>query len=499
MTADAAEASRSEAGRVGVSLLGLVVQVTGPAYHALLARALGVGNYGLFMWSTSVVDGLSLVVLFGMDLAVRQYVGHALAVGKPDDVHATVGSALRVVVTTALAFALLMFIAAPYVAAWQHKPGLVPILRTLACLPLFVQTASVLLCASQAAHVMKHALYARSVVQPVLLFSLLGLAAYFRPGTVTAAAAIVATSVAVLLVSAALYDRLFGLRRTLYAATGPIDGKLFHFAKRLVVVGAFWMVLGRMDLVVFGQYASPAAVGIFGGCLLFASSVSQTKAAFDTVVGTIIPGALARGDLGALGVSMRRQARWTAIVVVPLVVVFGGFSDVVLRALGNDFVAGSRTLRILLGGQLVNAVCLSGLILPMSGRTFASGATALVCAAVELVLLRALIPRFGLEGAAVASAVGVVSAQLALAVQVCVHTRVHPFSLPLLGIFLAGALAVVSGRYVLNTASGPLLLRFCAALFASGVAYLVTLVAMGLDPEERALLSRGVAFVRRRS
>ena len=74
MTAQAAAStSESEASRVGVTLLGLVVQVTGPAYHALLARALGVGNYGLFTWSWSVIDGLSLFVLFGMELAVRQY------------------------------------------------------------------------------------------------------------------------------------------------------------------------------------------------------------------------------------------------------------------------------------------------------------------------------------------------------------------------------------------------------------------------------------------
>lgn len=501
MTAQAAAStSESEAGRVGVTLLGLVVQVTGPAYHALLARALGVGNYGLFTWSWSVIDGLSLFVLFGMELAVRQYVGHALAIGKPEEVHTTVGSALRVVVLAAVAFACAMFFAAPYIGIWQHKPALVPVLRTLALLPLFVQPATVLLCASQSAHVMKHALYARSLVQPILLFSLLGLAAYFRPGPVSAAAAIVVASIGTLTASAVLYDRFFGLRRTLAAATrGSLDGRLYRFAKHLVIGGAFWMILGRMDLVVFGQYVSPTTLGVFAGCLLFASSVSQMKSAFDAVVASIIPGALAHRDFTALRASMRRQARWTAIVCVPLVVLFGGFSDVVLLVLGNDFAAGARALRILLVAQLVNALCVTGLIIPMSGRTIASGATALTCALLELVLLRALIPRYGLEGAAVASAAGVVTAQLALTVQAFVHTRVHPFSIPLIRIVAAGALATVAGRFVLGAMSGPLFVRFAVAVVASGAVYLSTLAAMGIEPEERALLARGLELARRRS
>ena len=44
-----------------------------PAFHVQLARFLGGGSYGLYIWSNTIVEFSSAVTLFGMDIAVSEF------------------------------------------------------------------------------------------------------------------------------------------------------------------------------------------------------------------------------------------------------------------------------------------------------------------------------------------------------------------------------------------------------------------------------------------
>lgn len=488
---------RGDAARIGLNLLGVAVQVSGPAYHALLSRALGAGGYGLYTWSSTIVEGLSLFVVCGMDLAVRRFVGEALARARRDDVHAAAGSALRVIWAGGVLLIVGMFFAAPSLAAWQSKPGLVTPLRVLSVGPVFFHTATVFINATQAAKVMRYGFWTRSVVQPVMLFSLLGLALYVRPGTAAACGAIVTTIVVTALVSGAFYHRMFSLGPTVRAALGrAASPEVLRFAAPLVLAGAFWMVLGRLDVLAFGLHASDVEVGVYGGCLLFSTSVPQMKGAFEMVVASSIPHSLAVGDLDGLRREIRRHTRWAAVLIVPVFVLFGGFSDVVLRVLGPEFARGATTLTILVTGQLVSALCLSAWVVALSGRAAWSAATAAVFVLIDAVLLRALIPRYGMNGAALATALVVAGSQLALALQAYRIAGVQPFTRGVGSALLAGVASVVAGRALMRGWDASLPLRFVVAATVSGVVYALCLVLLGLEEEELALLRRVREFAR---
>lgn len=490
-TGPGGDAVRGDAARIGLNLLGVAVQVSGPAYHALLSRALGAGGYGLYTWSSSIVDGLALFVVCGMDLAVRRFVGEALARGRRDDVHVAAGSALRVIWIGGALLIAGMFFAAPALAAWQSKPGLVTPLRVLSVAPVLFHTGTVFINATQAAKVMRYGFWTRSVVQPVMLFSLLGLALYARPGTAAACGAIVTTAAVTAVVSGAFYHRMFSLGPTVRAALGrAASPEVLRFASPLVLAGVFWMVLARLDVLVFGLRASAVEVGVYGGCLLFSTSVPQMKGAFETVVASSIPHALAVGDLDGLRREIRRHTRWAAVLIVPVFVLFGGFSDVVLRVLGPEFVRGAGALTILVAGQLVSALCLSAWVVALSGRAAWSAATAAVFVLVDVLLLRALIPRYGMNGAALSTALVVAGSQLALSFQAYRIAGVQPFTRGVWSALLAGAASIVAGRAVMSSWDVALPLRFTVGSAASGVVYLLCLVLLGLEAEELALLRR---------
>jgi O-antigen/teichoic acid export membrane protein len=493
-----AQVVRTEARRVSINLLGLVAQVTGPAYHALVARAVGVGGYGLLGASTSLVDGGAFVVLFGMDLGVRRWVGRALAEGHGEDVHGVVATALRLVVLAGAALFAVAYVAAPWLADWLHKPGMVAPLRVLALGPLIGHVGSVLLCATQGAQEMKYAVFTRGLVQPLTLFAFVGLAAWLHPGVLATAAALVMVGVVTTAVAAWCYHLHFGLRDTLRAMMhGRNEPALTRYGAQLVAASVFWVVLARLDLLVYGRFAGAGAVGVMAACVVFSSAIPQVKAAFDTYLSTIIPRTLELGDLHGLRAGVARLARWSVLCVVPVYLVFGVFAGAMLSILGAEFAVGGEALAILLAGQLIAALCSSSLVIPMSGRTRIFGLTAIACGVLEATLLFLLIPRMGLRGAALASAVGIATPPLFLASLAYALTGATPVSRPVVRALVAGGLGGTAGRTLYALLPGSAIARAAAGIPAALLVYLVALLVLRLHAEDRALVVGVLRALRR--
>ncbi len=496
---EAAARLEGQARSVGVSLLGLAVQVTGPAYHALLAHAVGTGGYGLFAWSTSALDVLSILVLFGMDLVVRRRVSEALVHGREGDVHGTVAAALRAVLGAGAALVAAMFALAPWIAAWTGHPELTGLLRVLALGPLLFHTATVLLCALQGAHDMARPVYVRSAVQPVALFGCIAAVAWLRPGLAETAGAIVTASAVTTTAAAWVYHRRFGLGTTLRALLERApDPEQLRLGRNLAYGGILWAALARLDVLVFGTLASPREVGVFVGCVVFASALPQTRGALEPFLTTTLATSFEQGDLSGLRQSVQRVTRWFALFAGGLLVIFAGFGDGVLRLLGPDFPSGTPVLLVLLLGQLVAGLATSSVIVPLRGETRFFAGVAAGCIVLEIALLVALVPRFGALGAAVGSALATAAGPLALALRARARWSLQPLRWELVKPAIAAALAVAAGRAGLSGTDGPLLLRFGVGLGIAALLYPLLLGALGLHPEDRSLLARVAGRLRSR-
>jgi len=123
-----------------------------------------------------------------------------------------------------------------------------------------------------------------------------------------------------------------------------------------------------------------------------------------------------QGDHVRLQRLLTVSARAILVLAVLVVIVFVAFGEsILIMFFGQDFGQGYLSLIILCVGQLANAAFGSvGLLLNMTGherdtvRGFAAGAFVNVC------LNLALIPPFGLEGAATATALSLLAWNLVL-------------------------------------------------------------------------------------
>lgn len=487
-----------EAKGIGTNLLTLIAQAALPAFHVQLARFLGAGGYGLYTWSNTFVDTFSIFTLFGMDQAVQRQVALAVAGADEEKAVRAVGTALRVVLVSGAVVALGLFVAAPYVASFQEKPGLVAPLRLLSLVPVFYHGATVFIVATQSKHVMRWGFWARGVIQPLSLLMLTTVVLRLGGGVGAAGAAVAGGMGLTMAASMIFYSREFPLGRTLRAVfSGALDWETIKLALPLVLTALVWSLQGRLDAFFLGHFRGSEEMGAYGACVLYVVSISQLRGAFDPVVCALIPPALAKGDVAGLNASIQRQTRWLALAALPLCVLFAGFGDGLLSVFGHEFSQGTTAMAVLALGHTCNALSLASFALPMSGNGRYGTVSAVITVLLQCVLLPILVPRYGLTGAAISTSLGLVVAQsfqMGFAYRL---TGVHGFSFGLLRVALAALLAFFVGRFAFAALGPSLVVRFFGGVGVAAVAYAVFAFTFGMGPEERQAVRAGARSVAR--
>jgi O-antigen/teichoic acid export membrane protein len=409
-----------------------------------------------------------------MDQATNRFVAPGTSAGRDEEVPRTVGTALRVVVLSGLIIAAGVFFAAPWIAAARHDPACVTPLRALSTVPIFYHVTTVFITATQATHVMRYGFWARGVVQPLVLLGLTVVALRAGAGVLGVCLALLAGMALTAALAAVFYGRLFPLRPTLEAALrGPMDEGMLRFAGPLVSAGVLTAVLGYIDMLLLGLLGVRAAeVGFYAMCLLYAQTLSQVRSVFDPSVQALIPPLYERGDRAALRSSLARQTRWSMALAAPVFVLFAGFSDVVLRVFGREFSHGAAALAILCVGQVVNALALTAWLLPGTGHTRVTARLSVVWATIETVALCVLVPRYGINGAALAAALGLAGLQISQSFAAWKITGVHGYSVALVKTALVAGAALLVGRAALALAPGGLVARFGVAITLAALVYL---------------------------
>ena len=157
---------------------------------------------------------------------------------------------------------------------------------------------------------------------------------------------------------------------------------------------------------------------------------------------------------------------------------------------GRDFVGGALALRIISVGQLINfATGAVGIMLIMSGRSDVAMVNAIVVVAVALGLDFWLVPAYGLNGAAVASALSLGLSNMLRLGEVYYLLRLHPFGIGFLKPMAAALPAALIGWLWLHWLPVNNIVFLALACAAIGVVYLTATLILRLDEGDRIMVA----------
>ncbi len=392
------------------SAISFVLQAAGAGLiflsEVVLARALQAEGYGLYATVFAWLQVLVLVALLGSNHLLVRYVPAYLADREWSLLRGVIGYATRttayisaaILVLTLVLFFLLQDRFSSQLR-WAYLVGIM-------ALPLFalsLQRQAIL----RGLHCVGRALSPEYLLRPLLLIAFVSVLAWGIDVSLTAPLALALNGVAILLTFLLGW---YWLRRSLpvelkAAARNSRPREWLAVSLPLFVITCMQLLIVRMDIILLGSIEGPGQAGIYAAASRVSDLVVFALAAANAIVAPMISAMHARNDMAGLQKLMTQLAKGVLAFTLPLVLSVVMFGDTILAVFGPDYPAAYTALLILVFGQMVNA--LSGpvdFMLYMTGHQKQSMFIFALATLLNLLLNLALIPHYGLQGAAIATA-----------------------------------------------------------------------------------------------
>jgi O-antigen/teichoic acid export membrane protein len=391
----------------GFNLGGRVVgQASQLLAHVALARFYGPAAFGLFALGWTVYRLGSFLAALGLESGMMRYGSISLARDR-GEVRAVAGRTLGMGTLAGALFGVALFFLAPAMATVFGEPGLKPLMRIFAVgLPL-AAAMRVGVAATRVSQKMTYSVLSEYMLQPVTFLALVVLTYLLGQGvTGGAAAAVVSYGLAA---SVAVYFtfRLFPRSDSPQSHAVVSRRELVAFSLPAALAGVFGIAILWADRLFLGYFMATEAVGVYQAASQSALIFTVVPTATGTILAPLIVELHSRRQLLELSRLFSFSIRWGLILAAPaFFVVFSVPGDFLHFLFGIEYAAGATALRILTAGQVISlATGTAGFALVMVGRQKQWLIISAGALAANIVLNWLFIPRFGITGAALATAI----------------------------------------------------------------------------------------------
>jgi O-antigen/teichoic acid export membrane protein len=411
--------------RGAVGSLGVMVAATvfGFGNAVLLGRVLGPAGYGTYSLALSIVTTLFLVLFGGLSTLLVRETAMLVATGATADAKHLLRRSETITLVLAGALSLGLIGAALLGrAGWGTELSL-----TLMFAALLLPPAALVLVQAGALRGLGAVIggLAPDLVLRPLLLMLLVSAVIFLSGaaslTPSRTMLLHVMACALALASSALWLRIAWGDAQPGMSGGGLEKTAFRTSLlSLTIVTGLQSLNANLDVLSLGALATEEDIGVYRVAaqlsLLVATAMSAMQVALQPRIAALHAGGR-RDDLQAL---LTLSSRGMLLVVAPLAllcVMFGG--PLIEKVFGVAYAAGAVPLAILAAGQILAAAAGATVhILNMTGNE-RDTIIGLGCTVVlNLLLNLGLIPRFGINGAAVAMSVSLIVLQAFLSLRI---------------------------------------------------------------------------------
>jgi len=386
--------------------VALAIQISGAGMkyivQILFARWMGPAEYGSYIYAFTWAQLLAVFAGLGLTTGVLRFIPEYLATRDWSRLWGVVRRSRQLTLIAGLVFATFSTI-----AVVQLHPQRIHIASLLVGLWLVPLLALLNLQMEMTRGTRRIGL---AYMPPLLIYPALSACAAFLvlrvSGTLTGVSALGAVSMALV---AVLSIQAFGLKRALPREADKVTphydtSRWLRISSPLLLMGGFLIVLNQADILLMGLLRGPKDAGIYAAATKTAALVSFILTAFNSITAPMIASLHASDDRTSMQQMVSTATRWTfwpSLIIALGLIFFGG---PILNLFGSSFTAGRWPLALLALGQLANAsVGPVGYLMSLTGYQDLTARVYGVSALVNVILNAAIIPFWGLAGAALVS------------------------------------------------------------------------------------------------
>ncbi|QJA05899.1 flippase [Thermosulfurimonas marina] len=418
------------------SLTFFVLRVLGFAvayiFTLSVTRNLGAGAWGIFALCLTVLQITSVIGRLGLDTALLRFIAQYNAQGKGATARSIYLKSLILVVPFSLSLSVALYFLAPVLSEKVFgKSYLTPYLRftVLAVIPfvlLYINSESL----RAFKKIKEYTIFQNLLPFLIALFFLGIFFTYLHIKSTEAViyAYVIGIGIAFLL-SSLLLQREFVKTNGIREDISLRD--ILSVSFPMLMSSSLSMIMSWTDTIMLGMWRTEEEVGIYNVAVRLSTITSFTLMAINSIAAPKFAEFWGKNDLEGLKKVAQQSTKLIFWNSAPILVLYIFFPEFFMGIFGEEFKKGAMALVILSLGQFVNAASGSvGYILNMTNNQRILLYTALLSTLVNIVLNFILIPKYGLLGAAISTAITVTLWNILCILYLKVNYKLRFFYLP---------------------------------------------------------------------
>jgi O-antigen/teichoic acid export membrane protein len=417
---------------------GVISGVLGFALVVVITRGLGARQAGALFEAIALWTILSNTAEVGADTGLVRSVSRFRALDRAQDLRSLLKIALVPVVIIASVMATAMYVLAPQLVELlihgSRRADAIDYLRVLAPFLPLGTAATVAIQGTRGFGTMIPYVGLEDVGKPLLrpILVVTAIAAGMGGIAVSLAWALpVAIEFAVALASLAVLLRAAERKHPTEGPGRPsreLASEFWRFSAPRGAAGFFQIGITWLDVLLVGGLRTTKEAGIYAAASRFVVAGSFAIEAIRIAIAPQISSLLAREEREEAKAIYRAGTWWLMALAWPFYITLAIFAPLLLRVFGTEFVAGKTAVVILASAMLLGlATGNVTTVLLMGGKSSWNLINTVVSLTLNVGLNLVLIPRYGINGAAIAWAATIAVNNLAPLVQVKLFLKLDPF------------------------------------------------------------------------
>jgi len=377
----------------------------------VIARTFGPENYGLLRLGLSLMYIGSTLAIMGLNSGVARYISFYRAKSDYEGVKGTLISASKAVCILSAGIGTLLFLTSALLSSVFHESRLTRILWMLAIFFPFFSLNRVLLAGVRGFRRMDYIALSDNFIAKVGRLTLIVLAIIIGCDVLGLSVAYAFSFFIAPFTSFYFLKRCFRKEATWKKLdTRPLFSELFRFSYPLMIGESISQIRNQTDTIMLGYFTTASLVGIYNAALPIGRILQTGLNSINSIFMPSMADLYATEQLDEMQRMYKQVARWAFYLTFPLFLSMIIFPEEFLVLLfGRNYQSGRIALQILATGIFINAISGSfGETLIAVGKTKINMYLSVAGVLANFTLNFLLIPRFAINGAALATSISIV-------------------------------------------------------------------------------------------
>lgn len=405
----------------------------GYIFAFVVSRIYGAKGMGIYSLSLSVLIILELLATLGFKTSVLRFVGQFSAQNSHYKIKSLYKNILELVIPVSIAVAIILYL-------FSEKISVSVFHNKLLIVPFRIVSVIIPICTIKSINVelirgLKNIFfseYLRNLNEPLFSIPLLLVMSFFWVNYYIPLIAFSFAALSTFLISSFYVSKkLKSFSKSLGESFSKAE--LLKVSSPMMITTFSFLIMARTDTIMIGMFSSAENVGIYEIALKFAAVTSFILYAVNTIAAPKFSELYWSGKIEDLKKVIRFSTKLIFGFSFPFLSIFVIFPKFFMGIFGSEFIVGRYALVFLAIGQFVNAASGStGLFFNMTGRQHILRNIVLIATLLNIVLNYILIPKYGINGAAIATMVSISLWNIASSVYIKIKDNINTFYIPVI-------------------------------------------------------------------